>query len=41
MARFLIHEIETTIFENSIDMKLFQNEIETFNQKIKLVRESQ
>ena len=29
--KFLIHKIKTIIFKNSIDMKLFQNEIETFN----------
>ena len=38
---FLIHEIEMIIFKNSIDMKLFQNEIETFNQNVKLIREPQ
>ena len=38
---FLIHGVETTIFDNSTDMKLFQNEIETFNQDVKLVREPQ
>ena len=37
--KFLIHEIEMIIFENSIDMKLFQNEIETFNWNIKLICE--
>ena len=39
--KFLIHEIETIIFENSTDMKLFQNEIETFNQNVKLIRKFQ
>ena len=38
---FLVHGIETVIFENSTDMKLFQNEIETFNQGVKLIREPQ
>ena len=39
--KFLIHEIKTIIFENSTDMKLFQNEVETFNQGVKLIREPQ
>ena len=38
---FLIHEVETIIFDNSTDMKLFQNKIETFNQNVKLVRKLQ
>ena len=38
---FLVHEVETAIFENSTDMKLFQNEVETFNQSVKLIREPQ
>ena len=38
---FLIHGVETTIFDNSTGMKLFQNEVETFNQDVKLVRKSQ
>ena len=39
--KFLVHKIETIIFENSIGMKLFQNEIETFNQNVKLIRKPQ
>ena len=39
--KFLIHEIETIIFENSINMKLFQNEIKIFNQNVKLIRKFQ
>ena len=38
---FLIHEVETIIFDNLIDMKLFQNEIEIFNQNVKLIRKFQ
>ena len=37
----MIHEVETIIFENPTGMRLFQNEIETLNQRIKLVREPQ
>ena len=39
--KFLIHEIETIIFDNLIDIKLFQNEIEIFNQNVKLIRKFQ
>ena len=39
--KFLIHEVETIIFKNSTDMKLFQNEVETFNQDVKLIRKPQ
>ena len=34
----LIHEIETAIFNNFNDMKLFKNEIETFNKNVKLIK---